>query len=207
MKFERIQKEQIAVLDVDQVRRTRLVNSLSNFSCAFPLESIAELLRPIPRDAILFVHQGDHMIKEVINALANEGEWLPVVAYKENAEPCDVVSALRDGAINFLDLAYTSGSLRQFISKVRAQASEQTGPAEASMAAKQKLSLLSPREREVFDSVLAGSSNQSIAADLGVSKRTVECHRANALKKMGVRNTASAARIFLEAEMLSMSLV
>jgi len=49
---------------------------------------------------------------------------------------------------------------------------------------------LTPREREVARLIATGHSSKQIAADLGISFRTVVCHRFRIFKKMGVTNTA-----------------
>ena len=53
---------------------------------------------------------------------------------------------------------------------------------------------LSPREREVVDLVVAGLTNQEIAARLYLSERTVESHVRAALMKLGCRNRAELIR-------------
>lgn len=56
-----------------------------------------------------------------------------------------------------------------------------------------KLSELTPRERDVMDYVARGRPNKIIAAELGVSQRTVEAHRARIFQKMHVRNAVELA--------------
>ena len=51
-----------------------------------------------------------------------------------------------------------------------------------------RFSVLTPRERDVMDHVATGKPNKIIAAELGVSQRTVEAHRARGFQKMRVRN-------------------
>lgn len=50
------------------------------------------------------------------------------------------------------------------------------------------------REWQVFDLLVSGLSSKLIAHELEISSRTVEIHRANLMRKMGVRNTASLIR-------------
>jgi two-component system response regulator FixJ len=59
--------------------------------------------------------------------------------------------------------------------------------------------LLSPREREVLEALVAGRSNKIIAADLGISVRTVEVHRARMMERLGVRQFAEAIRLAVTA--------
>jgi DNA-binding NarL/FixJ family response regulator len=55
------------------------------------------------------------------------------------------------------------------------------------------LSVLTPRERDVMDYVARGRPNKIIAAELGVSQRTVEAHRARIFQKLQVRNAVELA--------------
>jgi len=58
--------------------------------------------------------------------------------------------------------------------------------------------LLTPREREVLEMMIAGKANKLIAADLGISQRTVEIHRARVMEKMAARSLAQAVRMMLD---------
>jgi DNA-binding NarL/FixJ family response regulator len=59
------------------------------------------------------------------------------------------------------------------------------------------VSTLTPRERDVMDYVALGTPNKIIAAELGVSQRTVEAHRARIFQKLRVRNAVELARCLL----------
>ena len=67
------------------------------------------------------------------------------------------------------------------------------------VAAIAKLELLSPRELEVLQGLLAGLPNKSIAYDLNISPRTVEIHRARVMDKMGARSLSELIRLALAA--------
>jgi len=69
----------------------------------------------------------------------------------------------------------------------------------AALAAQAKLELLSPREREVLEGLLAGLPNKTIAYDLAISPRTVEIHRARVMDKMGARSLSELIRSALAA--------
>jgi two-component system CheB/CheR fusion protein len=59
---------------------------------------------------------------------------------------------------------------------------------------------LTPRQRQIMDLVLAGRPSKIIAADLGISQRTVENHRASIMKKTGSRSLPALTRLALAAK-------
>mgnify|MGYP000435190055 CR=1 FL=1 len=61
-----------------------------------------------------------------------------------------------------------------------------------------KLGLLSPREREILKRIAEGYKNKEIAADLCISLKTVEKHRANLMKKLDLHNTAALTAYAIE---------
>lgn len=63
-----------------------------------------------------------------------------------------------------------------------------------------KLSVLSPRENEVLDLVVAGRPNKVIAAQLSLSEKTIEKHRANLMRKLKVRTVAELVRLAVAAQ-------
>lgn len=65
--------------------------------------------------------------------------------------------------------------------------------------ARTQLDRLSPRERQILDLVVAGKANKVIARELDLSKRTVETHRANLIKKLNLTSTAALIRLALQA--------
>ena len=66
---------------------------------------------------------------------------------------------------------------------------------ELSQAATACLDILTPRQHQIMDLVLAGERSKNIAMDLGISRRTVENHRAMIMKKTGSRSIPALARL------------
>jgi DNA-binding CsgD family transcriptional regulator len=62
-------------------------------------------------------------------------------------------------------------------------------------AAAEQIACLSPRQRAVLDLVADGRSNKQIAAELGITQRTVESHRAIVMRRLGARNFADLMRL------------
>lgn len=59
----------------------------------------------------------------------------------------------------------------------------------------QRFDALTPREKQIFEMVSAGSMNKNVAADLGLSEITVKIHRGRVMKKMGARSLADLVRM------------
>lgn len=57
------------------------------------------------------------------------------------------------------------------------------------------LGMLSGREREVFELLVRGFTNEGVAAQLGISRRTVETHRSRILKKLRVHSAVELIRL------------
>ena len=62
----------------------------------------------------------------------------------------------------------------------------------------QKLSLLTPREKEVFDVLALGKSHREIGELLKISPRTVEVHKGRVLEKLGIKTLADILRIAIK---------
>jgi len=110
------------------------------------------------------------------------------------------VRAMKAGALDFIEKPFATqdilNSVDAALQQLAAPADERDPSAIAAMA---KLSLLSPREREVLEGLLAGLPNKSIAYDLAISPRTVEIHRSRVMDKMGARSLSELIRLALAA--------
>jgi len=100
------------------------------------------------------------------------------------------VRAMKAGAADFLEKPYSDNALLGSI--------EATFKKDADLDvadAARRVAILSTRERQVLDGLLAGRPNKLIAYDLGISVRTVEVHRARMMERLGVRQLAEAIRV------------
>lgn len=62
-------------------------------------------------------------------------------------------------------------------------------------AAASQVALLTPRQRQIMELILAGQPSKNIAADIGISQRTVENHRASIMKRTGSKSLPALARL------------
>jgi len=65
-----------------------------------------------------------------------------------------------------------------------------------------QLELLTPRERDVLGGVARGLTNKAIAAELGISRRTVEAHRESLMRKLEIHSVAGLTRFALDAGLM-----
>ncbi|AYJ84751.1 response regulator (plasmid) [Sphingomonas paeninsulae] len=115
------------------------------------------------------------------------------------------ISAMKAGACDFIEKPVGKDALMASIGRALAQSHDTSIVHAFEEAAARHVAELTPRQREIMDLVLAGHPSKNIAADLGISQRTVENHRASIMKKMDVRSLPELARLALAAEDKSFS--
>jgi FixJ family two-component response regulator len=124
----------------------------------------------------------------------------PIIMLTGHGSVPMAVRAMKAGAVDFLEKPFQAGSLLALVEKSLQRDArmrrEQTRRAEVA----QRLARLTPREREVMAHLVLGKMNKAIAADLGISTRTVEIHRARIMRKLGVRSLAALMRLALSVE-------
>jgi two-component system response regulator FixJ len=127
---------------------------------------------------------------------------MPIIIMTGHADVPLAVQAMKAGAIDFIEKPFDDELL---LSAVRA-ALNQYGNSEKSsvesMEIQAKIHLLSSRERQVLEGLLAGHPNKTIAYDLNLSPRTVEVHRANVMTKMGAGSLSELVRMAMVAKVL-----
>ena len=130
---------------------------------------------------------------EVHDQLIARGCRMPVLFLTGHGDVPLAVAALKKGAFDFVEKPFNDNQLvdRVIEAMRKDEARRRELEAEASLAA--RLALLTPREREVMDRVIAGDHNKAIADALDIAIRTVEVHRAHVFEKMGVRSAVELA--------------
>lgn len=123
---------------------------------------------------------------EVQHAMIERGIRLPVIFLTGHGDVEMAVAALQDGAIDFIQKPIDNDRL---LASITWAAHESLCHGIASTPSQGAASLTS-REREVARLIAAGLLNREAAERLGIAVRTVEVHRANILRKLGVRTPA-----------------
>lgn len=131
--------------------------------------------------------------------LGELGVRLPVVVMTGHGDVPVAVRALKAGAADFIEKPFDDDALLAAVrAALAANRRDRELDAEAERVAA-RLARLTPRERQVFDRLVAGQRNKAIARDLGASPRTVEVHRARVMEKMGARTLSELVRMALGA--------
>ncbi|WOJ93730.1 response regulator [Congregibacter variabilis] len=125
---------------------------------------------------------------------------LPIIFITGHGDISMAVKAMRLGALDFVTKPYHEQALLDRIHEALAQDASNRQLMYDHYERTKRISSLTPREHQVFERVTDGLANKVIAFDLTVSERTVEVHRAQVMKKLGVRSVAELVRIRLEAE-------
>src|ERR1700730_18678712 len=126
------------------------------------------------------------------------GVALPVVVMTEQGDVQMAVRAMKAGAVDFIEKPFEEDVLVTAIELAFVQGGAGDRALEVADAAR-RIALLTRREREVLDGLVAGRPNKLIAFDLGISVRTVEVHRARMMDRLGVRHIAEAVRLAVVA--------
>ncbi len=137
---------------------------------------------------------------ELIGVARRRGCALPILVITGHGDVPTAVSALKAGALDFIEKPLQDQVLLERVREATALGTRRRADEEARRATRDRFARLSEREREVMALIVAGHPNKIIAYRLGVSTRTIEIHRARVMEKFGVRNLAELVRLALQLE-------
>jgi FixJ family two-component response regulator len=123
------------------------------------------------------------VLQEKLNEL---GARIPVIIITGHGDVPMAVHALKAGAVDFVQKPYRHQLLLDSINNALTMDTIARRSLDESQNHDQQLATLTKREQEVLDKLLAGNISKQIARVLGISTRTVEAHRQNLLRKLGV---------------------
>lgn len=136
---------------------------------------------------------------ELARRLRDTGSVEPVIVITGHADVPLAIEAMRAGVVDFIEKPFDDEVLLSSIHRVLEQAKRATSADADRREFVARLESLSPRERDVVDGLVKGHANKVIAFDLGISPRTVEVYRANAMTKMQAGSLSELVRIVMTA--------
>lgn len=137
---------------------------------------------------------------ELQDRLQESEALLPIIFITGHGDVPMAVEAMRKGALDFMRKPIREQDL---LDRIHEALDLEAGIRNIMVDREQmmkKLATLTTREREVFERVADGHANKVIGLDLGISERTVEVHRSQAMKKLGVRSLAQLVKIKIDLE-------
>ena len=124
--------------------------------------------------------------------LIARGTRIPIIFITGHGDIPMAVQAVKKGAYDFVEKPYDDYHLlRQVLNAIEESSSAVSIPAEA----RERLTELSQRERQVLDRVLEGKPSRQIGDELFISVKTVEFHRARIMQKLAVHSAAELFRV------------
>jgi DNA-binding NarL/FixJ family response regulator len=152
------------------------------------LEVAKRLKRALPATRVLMlsVYDNTEFVLEAVRAGA-DGYLL------KDSSPSELRAAIRKVVAG--ESAFSAAAARQLSTALRDE--------EANRERAERVASLTARELDVLRHVVAGRTNKETASALGISHRTVETHRENILKKLGVRSVAELTRLAIEMNLVT----
>jgi two-component system CheB/CheR fusion protein len=109
------------------------------------------------------------------------------------------VRAMKAGAVDFIEKPIGRSELLASIERALETTRDSAKLSAWRESAAASIATLTARQRQIMDLVLAGHPSKNIAADLGISQRTIENHRAAIMTKTGSKSLPALIRLALAA--------
>ncbi len=135
----------------------------------------------------------------LLGRLREMGDPLPAIMITGEADVQIAVQAMKAGAADFIEKPITGPELLGSIEKVLEGWRDSSKLAAAQAGAAEQIGKLTGRQAEILAMVLAGHPSKNIAADLGISQRTVENHRAAIMRRTSTKSLPALARLAVAA--------
>lgn len=135
---------------------------------------------------------------ELQTLLTSKGSHTPPIIFiSGHGDVPLAVRVMKAGAVDFLTKPFNDQVLLESINKALRTDKINREKQQVSAQAEAKFALLSPREVQILQAIVAGKQNKVISAELKISLKTVEAHRASVMKKMSVRSVPELVKLVL----------
>ncbi len=135
---------------------------------------------------------------ELQQQLNLKGAMIPVIFITGHGDVPMAVEAMQLGAFDFVQKPFRDQELLDRIQKALALDTDNRSKQQQHDVQRKRLTTLTPRERQVMDLMTKGRPNKLMAADLNLSQRTIEIHRAHVMEKMRANSLAQLVRIAID---------
>jgi two-component system response regulator DctR len=124
----------------------------------------------------------------------------PIIFISDIDDIAMAVSVMKEGAFDFMTKPLNEQMLLDAINHALHLDKEERNNTYEINQAKSKFMNLSPREKQILHQIIAGKSSKAISAEIQISAKTVEAHRASMKKKIGVKSTSELMKLFFCVE-------
>lgn len=161
-------------------------------------DGLNELDEVPPTDGVILIvlEGGRTSVAAALAAYRSTRCSLPPVICSRDSDIAAIVESIRLGSFDFIEFPIVKKSLDRIVGECKTRGAAFKDQRKREIEARAALINLSPREMEVFESVVRGLSNKEIATDLGISVRTLESHRLSLMRKMDATCMADLFRIW-----------
>lgn len=134
--------------------------------------------------------------------LPEYGIDIPLIMISAHGNVDMAVTAMTEGAQTFIEKPFNDQALIDHVQKALAQDLSLRDSLQRKQQIRQLFDGLTKREKQVFERVVQGLSNQEIADQLDVNRKTVEGHRSNMMNKMQASSLAELIQMAVSYELL-----
>lgn len=167
--------------------RARGFASAVDFFAALPEDATACVITDVRMPDI----EGDEVVRRLSRL---RGHAWPVIVITGHADVPMAVQMMKAGIVDFIEKPFDPTRLIETVRGCLSRLNDVEHEQAARAAAAQRLTRLTPRERQVFDALVKGHSNKAIALELDISPRTVEVFRAKVMTKMEADSLSALVR-------------
>lgn len=180
----------VIVIDDDTSVRRSLSTMLERAGYAVSLYESADLflndpVLPSPAVILLDMRMPGTTGVSLQSQLKVIAQHVPVIFVSGDSRPEEIITAMKQGAVDFLLKPFTAQSMMDVIQRAMRLSKQAVVEANKNMQVSERLKRLTPREMEVCHWMVRGYSNQQIATLDGGASATIKLHRARVMDKMG----------------------
>jgi FixJ family two-component response regulator len=168
-----------------------LFDSGEMFLAKFDPKAIAVLVLDVRMPGMSGLEVQEHLIARKCD--------IPIIFISGHGDVSMAVSTLKKGAVDFIEKPFDQAALRALVERMLQEARERRIKAEYRSLNDALLAKLTPREQHVLERIINGRLNKQIAADLGISIKTVEAHRASIMDKTNSGTVADLMRVVMNS--------
>ncbi len=138
---------------------------------------------------------------EALQRLRAAGNPVPVIMITASGSVTTAVEAMKAGACDFVEKPASEKDILEAIGRALAISQDNSLLDDLRANAVKFLGQLTKRQKQILDLIMDGHPNKNIAADLNLSQRTVENHRAVIMEKAGVKSLPALTRMMFAASL------